>query len=95
MQLRFRHWLPWDLQSIWQDIQPLAREVAFQEDIDVISWKSNKNVSFTVKSVYNVQCFNVDSLNETGNNYRMLWKGRIPSKNQNLLMAAEKQSGTN
>jgi hypothetical protein len=85
LQLCFRHWLPWDLQSIWQHIQSLAREVVFQEDNDVISWKSNKNVSFTVKSVYDAL-----TSNETGNNYRMLWKGRIPAKNQNLLMAAEK-----
>ena len=52
----------------------------FQENNDVISWMSKKNGIFTVKSVYNAL-----TLNETGNNYRMLWEGRITAKIKILL----------
>lgn len=75
-QLSFRHWLPWDLLDIWQHIQSLKKGLCFRRTM-MLSPGSSTKMAVSPLSLYKAL-----TLNEAGNNYTMLWKGRIPAKSK-------------
>ena len=52
-----------------------VNDFALYEDEDLISWNLDKNVKFSVKSLYNAL-----TSNGVGLNHNMIWKRKVPPK---------------
>lgn len=73
--ISFLRWLPPDLELEWNHIVQEMLKIQTNSMDDVAVWKLEKNGRFSVKSAYNAL-----SRAEEGNNFRYIWKGKIPAK---------------
>lgn len=75
VSMQFSRWLHGDLAAMWGEIWDDTIDFALSSDQDIITWKFEKNGTFSVRSVY-------DGLtrNDSGIYHKGIWKGKIPPK---------------
>jgi hypothetical protein len=73
--LSFSRWLVPLLFEHWMEIVDKAFQFNYQNVGDIVSWRWAGKKSFTTKSVYNHL-----TSDEKGDNYKHIWKSRIPYK---------------
>jgi len=74
-RLSLRRWLNEELQIHYRKMNDLLNSFAVNSENDKPRWKRGNNGIFSVKSVYDHLCSN-----ETGANYNLIWKAKIPLK---------------
>ena len=74
-RLSLRRWLNEELQIHYRKMNDLLNSFAVNSENDEPHWKRGNNEIFSVKSVYDHLCSN-----ETGANYNLIWKAKIPLK---------------
>jgi len=84
-QLTFTRWLPPFLFEQWISVINQAFSYNFADSKDIITWSWGKGGKFTSKSMYDHL-----SLDESGSNFKHLWKAKLPYKIKIFLWLLEK-----